>query len=128
MSAYAKGSKEPQVKKFLKKGVSCHQRTYCWLQSNSCPDKDIADTIDNLVELLAKCDTVAIISDGTGIESPELTIHRGTHEIGGSCVELCSNSGNTRLIIDIGLPLVNADMSPFDWGIHRKSTLPQLLS
>ncbi len=56
-----------------------------------------------------------------------LTIHRGTHEIGGSCVELCSSSGNTRIIIDIGLPLVNSDMSPFDWGVHSKSTLPQLL-
>jgi len=69
-----------------------------------------------------------IISDGIRVESPELTIHRGTHEIGGSCVELCSRSGNTRLIIDIGLPLVNADMSPFDWGTHRKSNLSQLLA
>jgi ribonuclease J len=58
----------------------------------------------------------------------KLTIHRGTHEIGGSCVELCSSSGKTRLIIDIGMPLVNADMSPFDWGAHHKSTLPQLLA
>jgi ribonuclease J len=32
-----------------------------------------------------------------------LTIHRGTHEIGGSCVEL--RTGNTRIIIDAGLPL-----------------------
>lgn len=41
----------------------------------------------------------------------KLTIHRGTHEIGGSCLELSSNSGRTRVIIDIGLPLVNADGS-----------------
>ena len=59
------------------------------------------------------------------INSPELTIHRGTHEIGGSCVELCS--GNTRMIIDLGMPLVYADMSAFDWGNHKKSTLSQLI-
>ncbi len=32
-----------------------------------------------------------------------LTIHRGTHEIGGSCVEL--QTENTRILIDFGLPL-----------------------
>lgn len=32
-----------------------------------------------------------------------LTIHRGSHEIGGSCVELASE--NSRIIIDTGLPL-----------------------
>lgn len=32
-----------------------------------------------------------------------LTIHRGTHEIGGSCVEV--STAATRLIIDVGLPL-----------------------
>lgn len=57
----------------------------------------------------------------------KLTIHRGTHEIGGSCVELSSSSGHTRLIVDIGLPLVNADMSPFDWDTYRKFSLTQLL-
>lgn len=35
-----------------------------------------------------------------------LTIHRGTHEIGGSCVEI--TSGISRIIIDIGMPLVNS--------------------
>ena len=130
MSAYAtRTTKEPQVKKFFKKGCApVTKELITGLKAINCPDKDIADTIDNLVDLLAKCDTVAIISDGTDVVSPELTIHRGTHEIGGSCVELCSNSGNTRLIIDLGLPLVNADKSPFDWGIHRKSTMSQLLS
>ena len=33
-----------------------------------------------------------------------LIIHRGTHEIGGSCVELKADNGQ-RIIIDIGLPL-----------------------
>lgn len=32
-----------------------------------------------------------------------VTIHRGTHEIGGSCVEIAS--GSTRIIMDIGMPL-----------------------
>jgi mRNA degradation ribonuclease J1/J2 len=90
-------------------------------------DRDVAQTIDNLVQMLVRCDSIAIISDGTDVECSELTIHRGTHEIGGSCIELCSNSGNTRVIFDIGLPLVNKDMSPFDWRSHRKLTLSQLL-
>jgi len=37
----------------------------------------------------------------------KLTIHCGTHEIGGTCVELSTK--NTRLLIDIGLPLVDED-------------------
>jgi len=57
----------------------------------------------------------------------KLTIYRGTHEIGGSCLQLSSNSGCTRLIIDIGLPLVNADRSPFDWDTHRSLPADQLI-
>jgi ribonuclease J len=130
MSKYVRRvTSEPQVKQFFEKGEApVTKKLIAGLKAINCPDKDIADTISNLVNLLAKCDTIAIISDGTDVVSPQLTIHRGTHEIGGSCVELCSDSGNTRLVIDIGLPLVNADMSPFDWGTHRKSTLPQLLT
>lgn len=41
-----------------------------------------------------------------------ITIHRGTHEIGGSCVEL--RSGDSRIILDIGMPLVSPDGSEFD--------------
>lgn len=33
----------------------------------------------------------------------KIVIHRGTHEIGGSCVEI--TSGNNRIVLDIGLPL-----------------------
>jgi len=130
MSKYVRRvTDEQQVKRFFEEGEApVTKELIAGLKAIHCRDRDIKATIDNLVDLLAKCDTVAIISDGTDITSPELTIHRGTHEIGGSCVELCSNSGNTRLIIDLGLPLVNADKSPFDWGIHRKSTLPQLLT
>ncbi|MCL1927729.1 MAG: MBL fold metallo-hydrolase [Treponema sp.] len=39
-------------------------------------------------------------------------IHRGADEIGGSCVEVCS--ATTRIVIDIGMPLMNPDGSPFD--------------
>ncbi len=49
----------------------------------------------------------------------KLTIHRGTHEIGGSCVEL--QAQGKSLILDIGLPLVNADGSPFDEERSRRS-------
>jgi ribonuclease J len=42
----------------------------------------------------------------------KLTIHRGTKEIGGSCVELVT--ANTRLVLDLGLPLVDANREPFD--------------
>jgi len=42
----------------------------------------------------------------------QLTIHRGTKEIGGSCVEL--KTATTRLVLDLGLPLVDANRQPFD--------------
>ena len=35
----------------------------------------------------------------------KITIHRGTNEIGGTCVEL--NAGKTRLLLDLGMPLGN---------------------
>ena len=40
------------------------------------------------------------------------SIHRGADEIGGSCVEICS--AKARIVIDIGMPLMNRDGSPFD--------------
>ena len=57
----------------------------------------------------------------------KLTIHRGTHEIGGSCVELCSNSGGIRLIIDIGMPLVTSDSLSFEWRRCKDLSQEQLL-
>jgi len=57
-----------------------------------------------------------------------LTIHRGTHEIGGSCVELVSDSSQTRVILDFGMPLVNSDSSPFKWDEHRNLTQQELIS
>lgn len=57
----------------------------------------------------------------------KLTIHRGTHEIGGSCLELTSSSDETRLVIDVGLPLVNVDGSPFEWNKYKSLNPDQLL-
>lgn len=42
-----------------------------------------------------------------------LTIHRGTHEIGGSCVEIESNG--SRIVVDIGVPLVKPGGERFDF-------------
>jgi len=42
----------------------------------------------------------------------KLTIHRGSKEIGGTCVEL--QSGGSRILIDFGLPLVDENMEQFD--------------
>ncbi len=37
----------------------------------------------------------------------QLTIHRGSHQIGGSCVELATDG--SRIILDLGLPLPKPD-------------------
>jgi ribonuclease J len=42
----------------------------------------------------------------------KLIIHRGSKEIGGSCVEV--SAGETRAIIDLGMPLVDACKKPFN--------------
>jgi ribonuclease J len=42
-----------------------------------------------------------------------LTIHRGTNEIGGSCIELQSES--TRILLDLGMPLLNANGKAFNF-------------
>lgn len=47
-----------------------------------------------------------------------IIIHRGTHEIGGSCVELQSMS--TRIVIDIGMPLVNKYGEKFNIKDYEK--------
>jgi len=55
----------------------------------------------------------------------KLTIHRGTKEIGGSCVEISTNT--TRLIIDVGLPLVDQDREPFDRSTMKGKSLAELV-
>lgn len=60
------------------------------------------------------------------INRMRLIIHRGTHEIGGSCVEICSDSGDTRIVIDLGMPLVTPDGSPFEWRRYNNLSPEQL--
>ena len=56
----------------------------------------------------------------------KLVIHRGTHEIGGSCVEI--STATTRIVIDVGLPLVNADREPFDQKLIRGKSIEELVA
>jgi len=52
-------------------------------------------------------------------------IHRGSHEIGGSCVEI--KSGDTRIIIDIGKPLVDDNGNNFDFRNYKNMSGPELV-
>ncbi|MCH8235934.1 MAG: N-acetylmuramoyl-L-alanine amidase [Chloroflexi bacterium] len=58
----------------------------------------------------------------------KLTIHRGTHEIGGSCVEVRSGLDEARIVIDLGMPLVQADRSPFEWRRYEQMPVEDLLA
>lgn len=49
----------------------------------------------------------------------ELIIHRGSHEVGGSCIELFD--GQTRILLDLGLPL------SFPLGANPQKYVPQPL-
>ncbi len=53
-----------------------------------------------------------------------ITIHRGTHEIGGNCIEIATD--HSRIILDIGMPLFNQDREPHDTGALRRQTTDQL--
>jgi ribonuclease J len=55
-----------------------------------------------------------------------VTIYRGTKEIGGNCVEVGTSS--TRLIIDVGLPLFDADRQPLDSRMVRRRAKEALLA
>lgn len=52
-------------------------------------------------------------------------IHRGTKEIGGSCVEVWTE--NTRIVIDIGMPLVDSDGSEFDFNKYKSFSVDELI-
>jgi ribonuclease J len=54
-----------------------------------------------------------------------ITIHRGTHEIGGSCVEI--ENRDSRIVIDIGMPLLKDDGSRFDFKKYNHLTGPELV-
>ncbi|MFH1128954.1 MAG: MBL fold metallo-hydrolase [Candidatus Omnitrophota bacterium] len=54
----------------------------------------------------------------------KIIVHRGTHEIGGSCVEL--KAANNRILIDFGIPLVTRDCKPFDANLLKGKTIQDL--
>ncbi|MFH2145392.1 MAG: MBL fold metallo-hydrolase [Candidatus Omnitrophota bacterium] len=53
-----------------------------------------------------------------------LIIHRGTKEIGGSCVEL--STANSRILIDFGMPLVNKNKERFNADILKGKSVEEL--
>lgn len=55
----------------------------------------------------------------------QLTIHRGSHEIGGNCVELIAMG--TRIVIDIGMPLFRADGGQFNIRDYDGRNGPELV-
>lgn len=56
-----------------------------------------------------------------GHEDLEITIYRGSKEVGGNCIEV--RSGDTRIILDIGMPLFDEDRQALDtFSLRRKST------
>ena len=54
----------------------------------------------------------------------KLIIHRGTQEIGGSCVEL--STANSRILIDFGMPLVSKGKERFDPDILEGKSVEEL--
>lgn len=52
-------------------------------------------------------------------------IHRGTKEIGGSCVEVWTES--TRIIVDFGMPLVNPDKTQFESRMIKDLSADELI-
>jgi len=53
------------------------------------------------------------------------TIHRGTKEIGGSCMEVWTES--TRILIDMGMPLVEKDGKEFDFSKYKNFNISELI-
>lgn len=52
-------------------------------------------------------------------------IHRGTKEIGGSCVEIWTES--TRIVVDFGMPLVKPDKTQFDSRTIKNLSVEELI-
>ena len=51
-------------------------------------------------------------------------IHRGTKEIGGSCVEVWTES--TRILLDFGMPLVEKEGKEFNFGKYKNRVYSSL--
>lgn len=56
----------------------------------------------------------------------EIIIHRGTNEIGGSCIELQSVS--SRILLDFGMPLLNTNGKAFNFKEFEKLSVNELIS
>ncbi len=54
-----------------------------------------------------------------------LTIRRGTNEIGGTCIELQSDA--SKILIDFGMPLVNKEGTSFDFSQYKKLSIKELV-
>ena len=52
-------------------------------------------------------------------------IHRGTKEIGGSCIEVWTES--TSILLDFGMPLVEKDGKEFDFGKYKTLNSSELV-
>jgi ribonuclease J len=52
-------------------------------------------------------------------------IHRGTKEIGGSCVEVWTE--NTRILLDFGMPLLERDGKEFDFSKYKDLSTQELV-
>jgi ribonuclease J len=52
-------------------------------------------------------------------------IHRGTKEIGGSCVEVWTDT--TRILLDFGMPLVDRDGTEFNFEKYRSANTGELI-
>src|SRR5262245_30268800 len=53
-----------------------------------------------------------------------LTVYRGTKEIGGNCIEIAT--ATSRIILDVGMPLVDANREPFDGRAVLGKSVEQL--
>ncbi len=56
----------------------------------------------------------------------KIIIHRGNNEIGGSCVEIISEK--SRIIIDIGIPLVKSNGDKFNLNKYSSLSIKELIS
>lgn len=56
----------------------------------------------------------------------QIIIHRGTKEIGGSCVEL--RTVNTRILVDFGMPLVDDLGNNFDFNKYKSLSVDELIA
>ncbi len=54
-----------------------------------------------------------------------VTIHRGSQEVGGTCIEVCAHG--SRIVLDVGLPLFNQDREAVDTFALRRMTKQDLL-